>query len=389
MPVAIPCELVGTEIVPRFFSEADHPFLRSLLECFHAFAGQPERALEASLKELEDARTSDPRKRILARRYLWRGWPRVVSELPRKIRNVVFRQAPGTKPRSEILEHCGRLLHLSPSEIETALFADLPGERRIKTWKSPSPSELCLRLNLEIVQGLLFSSNRVRLRLLGQARPVVRHAQLRGLMCAVIRDDEKTTIDISGPYALFRRTLVYGRRLGEIVPLLSWCDRYQLEADCTVSGKIGVLRLGTGTPIIPSPQPKRFDSKLEERFAKAFQREARDWILIREPEPIPYHQSLLFPDFLVEHRKNGIRCVIEIVGFWMPEYLERKLRQYREVDVGRVILCIDELANCSRGAMPTDVTIIPFRRRIDVAAVVARLEAWATSFDKSTPHPES
>ncbi len=380
MPVPIPFDTCGQEIIPCFFSEADHPFLRSLLECFSHMVGEAERTLEEALVNLEDERITNPRKRLWAREHLWRTWPRAIPEAPRRIRRAVFLAAAARDTdRPTILEKCGAKLKLSASQVEQALFADVPGERRLGKYSPPSLNELCLRLNLSIVQALLAGAGRVRLRLDGQARPVVRHARLRGLMCTVEKQDGKTVIDISGPYSLFRRTLVYGRRLGDIVPLLAWCDRFWLDADCAVGrgqspiGSAGSLRLRTGAPIMPSSQPKHFDSLLEERFAKDFCRATRDWSLVREPEPLPLGNALLFPDFVARDRHSDLECFIEIVGFWTPDYIERKLRQYRQVKVQNLILCVEELSNCSDVAMPPGVAVIPFRRRIKVAAVLTKL----------------
>ncbi len=47
----------------------------------------------------------------------------------------------------------------------------------------------------------------------------------------------------------------------------------------------------------------------------------------------------VIPDFLFE--KGGIRVYMEIVGFWTAEYLERKFRKLKEVNVDNLIVAID------------------------------------------------
>jgi len=85
-----------------------------------------------------------------------------------------------------------------------------------------------------------------------------------------------------------------------------------------------------------------YDSKLEERFARDFRRVAPDWDLIREPEAVQAGDTLIFPDFALRHRGDGRRWLVEIVGFWTRDYLERKLALLRVAGLRDLVLCIDE-----------------------------------------------
>src|SRR5204862_143095 len=79
-------------------------------------------------------------------------------------------------------------LGVTPAELEAALFADLPGERLVAGLPVPlSPAELALRANLGLTQGLLCRATGVTLEIDGNARVLVRHAKLRGLLCTVSR----------------------------------------------------------------------------------------------------------------------------------------------------------------------------------------------------------
>ena len=60
---------------------------------------------------------------------------------------------------------------------------------------------------------------------------------------------------------------------------------------------------------------------------------------------------------------------MELVGFWTPEYLCRKLALYREARVANLILCIAEDRACAEEELPADAVIVRFRRRVDAAAV--------------------
>jgi predicted nuclease of restriction endonuclease-like RecB superfamily len=117
-------------------------------------------------------------------------------------------------------------------------------------------------------------------------------------------------------------------------------------------------------------EPRRFDSQLEERFARDFRKVAPDWDVLREPEPISVGTRLVFPDFALQHRtEQSRRWLVELVGFWTPEYVRRKLALYREARVANLILCIAEDRACAAEELPAGAVILRFRRRVDAAAV--------------------
>jgi predicted nuclease of restriction endonuclease-like RecB superfamily len=213
----------------------------------------------------------------------------------------------------------------------------------------------------------------VKIALEGNARAVARHAALRGLICSATRGagDDLARIELSGPFALFRRTLLYGRALGAVVPVLAWTRRFKLEATCGIRGRKALVTLASGDPIFPSSEPRRFDSGLEERFARDFGRIARDWAIIREPEPIDAGGHLFFPDFAIHPRLDpGQRWFVEIVGFWTPEYLANKLDRLRRARVANLVLCIDADRNVGDGDLCSSAAVVRYRRRVDAAKVL-------------------
>jgi predicted nuclease of restriction endonuclease-like RecB superfamily len=86
--------------------------------------------------------------------------------------------------------------------------------------------------------------------------------------------------------------------------------------------------------------------------------------------------TLIFPDFLVQHRlERGRRFLLEILGFWTPEYVDRKLRRLRAAGITNLILAVDEERGCADDALPPDARVIGYRRRIDpldILAIVVR-----------------
>jgi len=177
------------------------------------------------------------------------------------------------------------------------------------------------------------------------------------------------SLEISGPFALFRNTRLYGRALSELIPLLAWCARFRLRALCILEGRPLTLQLTTGDPTFPTMAPRQYDSRLEERFAREFRRLAPEWDVVREPEPIAVEGTLIFPDFALQHRRDpGRRWLLEVMGFWTPDYVARKLAFYRKASLSNLILCLDEARNCAAADLPEGALIVRFRRRVDPVA---------------------
>jgi hypothetical protein len=294
---------------------------------------------------------------------------------PRRARALVFEAAARAEgPTSIVLASVATSLGVNGRELQDALFADLPGEKLIAPTRAPTaPDELALRANLALVQALLLHATKVRIYVQGHTRAVVRHARLRGLICTVTERDETdgVCIELSGPLALFRKTRLYGQALGEMIPLLAWCARFRLHAECVLDGRRLRLQLGTGDPLFPGSAPRPYDSRIEERFARDFRKLAPEWDVVREPEPISADGTQIFPDFALQHRTNlARRWLLEIVGFWTPEYVARKLARYRSARLANLILCIDEERNCAAADLPSSARVVRFRRRVDPASIL-------------------
>jgi predicted nuclease of restriction endonuclease-like RecB superfamily len=138
-----------------------------------------------------------------------------------------------------------------------------------------------------------------------------------------------------------------------------------------VRGEAVRFVLESGDPLFPSESPTAFDSRLEERFARDMKRLAPDWNVLREPAAIPAGGTLVFPDFLLSHRLDPRRRFwVEIVGFWTPEYLSRKLEALREARIEDLILVVDEARGCSEADFPPQASVVRFRKKVDASELL-------------------
>jgi predicted nuclease of restriction endonuclease-like RecB superfamily len=126
-----------------------------------------------------------------------------------------------------------------------------------------------------------------------------------------------------------------------------------------------------------------FDSRLEADFAEEFEAKyggaKRVWELAREDELIVVGDTVMIPDFSLTHRKDGRRVLIEIVGFWHPQYLRRKLKKVRDAGRKDLILLIYESANIAESAFEEVAAgeVLSFARKPVLKKVIEAAERCA------------
>ncbi len=393
---------VGNQVVLHYLTERDHPWLRALIDEYERGIGSKRSEVFARLVEPLTVPAPRAKQRLAADVLQHLAQGRVVAAVPpREARWAVFSAARlAAVPRPAALEVAATTLGTDVASLEAALFADLQSEALASSLPpGVSPERLAQEANLRLVNTWMKRARSVRITAWGNTRALVRQARLHGLICNIRKaprpgsatrgatpggqlDElpnepvDGVELEVSGPLSLFRHTLLYGRALCALVPRALWCQRFELCAVCEASPGSAptTLVIRSGDPLRAGRELKAFDSRLEERFAKDFRKAAPDWDAVREPGPRESEGSLIFPDFELAHRRDPKRrWLLEIVGFWTPKYLEEKLRKLRAARLENVILCIDEARACTDAALPRDAKILRYKRRIDVAAVLALL----------------
>lgn len=380
--------------VVNYLGEKDHAWLKALLEEYARFQGLRQRDLKQRLTEPLPVRAPRVKQRV-AQHLLDKRCrvPVSVALPPREARQVLFSLAarpgfcrtPGASAgdRAAVLDEAAARLRVSPLALDAALFADLESERRVlEVSPTLTPASLAEQANLAIALSLLARARSVSISLPGQSQSqshaLVRYARRSGLLCLVesllalgVR------LDISGPFALFRQTRVYARALTSLAERVLATDCFEISAECqlTARGDAITVSVHAGDPIARTRDPVPSETPAGRHFARDFPRLASNWELVRDPEPRAFGPELVFADFeLWRHAQPECRWLVEIVGFWTHEYLMHKLARLRSAGLDRLILCVDAKRSCCPEALPEHPLIVPYRRRVDPMAVLARIE---------------
>jgi len=383
---------------------ADYHYLTiagELIRLLQAHAGRSRGALAEALRDYEGDSLDYPIMRglaaVLEARCTFGNDPPVK---PADLRAALFSQGPITfkhdlftlTTREQVLAETAASYGLTLAQAETTLFADLAEEQILLDPGEPvAPGDLIARYNLELARGLLYWAREMRVAIYGGYKDIFRYIKLFKLMYTVrpLAQAGGYHVTLYGPISPFvKSTIRYGLQFAKFLPALFLCPQWRMEADVQL-------------PHVPSREPHRyvlddrtelkthfkasslFDSQLEADFAAEFELKYggadRKWELAREDELIVVADTVMIPDFSFTHRQDGRRALLEIVGFWHPDYLRRKLAKVREAGRRDLILLVYESANVAEGTFEAVSAgeVLTFSRKPVLKDVLAAVERCA------------
>ena len=80
--------------------------------------------------------------------------------------------------------------------------------------------------------------------------------------------------------------------------------------------------------------------------------------------------TVFIPDFTLYSLKNE-KYLLEIVGFWTPEYLNKKIEKINRANRKDLLIVVNENLNCSRDDFKGNV--VYYKSRIKVEEVLSAL----------------
>jgi predicted nuclease of restriction endonuclease-like RecB superfamily len=370
---------------PRYLTARDEVWVRDVIDRFDAYVGRSVRQRENELPDKVrlvarqhgvSVRAADGVAHVLERRFETKIDTRLD---PKIVRSIVFEEAgrEDTYERTAALDRAALRLEAPISDVVRAVFADRRSARCIiSPAVPPGASEIVDSYNLALVQGLLLRSEHVMVDVREHVRAVVRFAKLAGLLCTVSLGEDGTRIEVSGPLSILRHTTKYGFALAAFFPSVVATTRYCLEAQCVLRGEPVTIAIDATDRIARTHKlPRDADSAVERALARDIRRLGGPWTLVREADAVVVGKRLFFPDFTLRH-SDGFAALVEVVGFYTPEYLRTKLEVLRAASSRPLIVCVDESLSCSEGEVAG--TVLRFKRRVDAAALLRAAEVMRT-----------
>lgn len=224
-------------------------------------------------------------------------------------------------------------------------------------------------------------------------------------------------LHLDGPASLFRMSERYGNSFAKLFPTLVRSKGWRLQAGILYKGYQGKRILeftldDTGEAFKPTPEAigyptplssgfqleeeqERYETGKEETGFAEKEAEVQEiniesadydsmlekvfgslslggWKIKREPTILRAGKYAFVPDFALQ--RDVMKVYLEIVGFWTPEYLEKKVNKLKEVKE-LLILLIDRKLKCSEKDFPAQEVIF-FDRKIPTNEVMKVLRKY-------------
>ncbi|MFB6207124.1 MAG: DUF790 family protein [Haloglomus sp.] len=308
---------------------------------------------------------------------------------PRRAREVTFRAAETVgvvteAERETALERAAERLDVDAAAVDDSLYADLESQQVLVAFDSRyDPDSLVEQYDLSLAQTALFDAVEVRVRS-AEPKELVSAVKRLRLMYEVRRvDDEERDagpgdreVVVTGPSAPFSRSRRYGTRFARLLRTVARAPEWRLEATIDDRGTERRLVLTDADVSVPGTEPvvePTYDSGVERDFATRFGSLDLDWALVREPEPLAAGAYVVIPDFAFDYEHADFRVFFEIMGFWTPEYVAKKLSRLADLEDVAMLVAVDESLGVGEDVEELTDRAIPYRDSVRVKDVVDAL----------------
>ena len=279
--------------------------------------------------------------------------------------------------RREILEKFASTIGLSAEILEDALWIDEEENKTLCRQVDQRPKDLFAVFNLEMLSTIMSNCFWVELGPLEDGSLVkfaFRNAKFYGLLFETHSADDGISFKVFGPLEIFHRPNRYGYRIMLLVYRLWQLNRKRgFDCNVKVSFRKSKRRVELEAELSDLPQIawpnvgelrlEQFDSKVEAKIYSTFNVvDLGGWRVEREPRPIVLGKTVFIPDFSLSRGRDEV--LVEVIGFWLPEYKEKKKKKLREMErVGlrNLLLLVDRKIEDEFRSM-TDYPIFSYSR---------------------------
>ncbi|HET7325074.1 MAG TPA: DUF790 family protein [Halococcus sp.] len=386
---------------PQFSTREDRSLAARVIEIYRGHVGESRAELDDSLAEIE--READDFKLV-------RGFAKLIDREatfetraaiePERARRAIFSAAESVgivteSERGQALSQVANQFGSTPAALEQSLYADLD-ERQVLTsldtrW---GPEDLCAQYDLSLAQTVLFDATEIRVRS-SAPRALVSAVKRLRLMYEIRNTGERDAdsalsereVIITGPDNLFRRTRRYGTRFARLLRSVAKAGEWHLTATIDDHGTERELRLTHENLEVPGTDPVvevSYDSAVETDFATRFSSLDLDWTLVREPEPLETGARVMIPDFAFEWQYGNFRVYFEIMGFWTPEYVAKKLDQIDTLEDVELLVAVDDSLGVGEEIEARDARAIPYSNSVRLKDVRDALREYENRLNEES-----
>ena len=266
--------------------------------------------------------------------------------------------------------------------IERTLYSDVLDYQRLERFEGyADPAALLSRYNVAQLQACLYKAEQMTIWASEDFKTILRYAKLARLLHEIERVEASTyRLVFSGPASVLNETRRYGVNFAKFLPALLSCRGWRMTASLKTPWKQPVQLVLSDKDGFTShlPPPEMFDSGVEQSFCEKFGTQRDGWTLIREGDILHYQQKTFVPDFTFRHT-DGTKVLMEIVGFWTPEYLAGRRQTLRLFADHPIILAVPE-KSLRDGAAVGD-NILVYKTTLKLSPLMEILERFRRDYN--------
>jgi len=374
----------GDKIVPRLIKTDDAGYQRDaeiLIEIFDEFQGKTRGELERELEEYVGAGTD---YRIL------RGLIKLLSDrcefetaapaAPEEIRRRVFLEArkfqpvtPNSVERNAVLETVAAEFETDSDTISGHLYADLSFQQKLVSFETIAPPDLLDRYNLAQAQALLYRCVEMKIRVApsdaANYRAIFGSIKRFGLIHLVQGNAaDGYEITLTGAASLFNRSQKYGIRMAVFLPALLLCKDWKMSAEVSQKEKGNAFyELSSGQIELKScyfDEPE-YANPVFQKLKKDWEKSAASWRLEENKGIVDLGKTAFVPDFVLIAPDGG-KIYLDVLGFWTPKSLQKRLEEFRAANFRKFILAAwQELRGSREEPLWTSENVVFFKSKLE------------------------
>lgn len=371
----------GKQIYPRLLRARDANYLsdaENLIAIFESGAGKTRAEIESELDDYVGTGTDYKILRGLIKLLFDRTEFQTASIAePAEVRRALFLAAKEFHPvlndnRAAVFARVADDFNCQPADIEAALYADLSAQQKLLEFSPPAPGELIDRYNLAQAQALFYRCGEMKI--WADPQSASGYRQLFGAikyfkLIHSIAGNPKSGYEITlgGAASIFHRSQKYGIQMAVFLPALLNCPRWRMSAEIDLkSGETLLYELTSEQTELRShyEDEPEYQNPIHERLIRDWAKTDSTWTLDANREIVNLGRTAFIPDFVLA--KNGEKIFLEILGFWTPASLKKRLEQFAAANFQNFIIAAWEDLRGSRDE-PAGVpeNVILFKTRLE------------------------
>ncbi|MFA6929197.1 MAG: DUF790 family protein [Lentisphaeria bacterium] len=253
--------------------------------------------------------------------------------------------------RQALLQNAGEE---NPLLAQDGLYADLPENDSLVSFKDLNARQLLERYNIGQVQALLLSAECLELRVNSsepaKLRRLCKYLRFFRLLCQIEAgkkgsDQEKLLrLQIDGPASLFEHARSYGLQLATFFPAVCTLETWQLRAEVQWKEKKRILTLEQSSELVcPYHIFGAYVPEEIKLFQSHFKETVPDWQIVNESPFIRGEGSeIIFPDLSFKNAAGELRH-LELFHRWHAKRLPARLTWLEKHPKIPLILGVDRV----------------------------------------------